>query len=82
MKNNVTKELKWFLTALKQEFDVDVLAEDLGTEAVALWIDEIEDYFVPIEVLHKLPETLLYEIMLYSDEENNDYVGAIVFHPH
>lgn len=81
MENNLSKEIYWFLDTLKNDFGLEVEANDIGIEATELGIDEVEDFFVPTEVLSQLPTSLLYEIMIVDDAEENVWVGAIAFHP-
>ena len=81
MGNNQSRELQWFVDTLQNDFGLEVDANDIGLEAIELGTDEVEDFFVPSELLDELPETLVYEIMVVDDEQNNEWVGAIAFHP-
>jgi len=79
--NELTREMEWFLTTLKKEFRVIIEADVVAVEATELGIDEVDDFYIPSEVIAKLPETLLYEIMVTDDKEENEWIGAITFHP-
>jgi len=81
MENNQSRELQWFKDTLQNEFGVEIDSNDIGIEATELGTDEVEDFFVPSELLDELPETLVYEIMIVDDEQNNEWVGAIAFQP-
>lgn len=77
----LTREMEWFMQTLKENFDVEVSAEEISVEAIELGLSEVESYFVPSELFEVVPETLLYEIMLVEDETENEWVGAIAFYP-
>ena len=81
MSAEMSRELHWFLEMLQVQFGVVANPSEIGIEAVELGLDEVEDFFVPQEVLHVLPESLLYEIMVYEDDQNDEYVAGIAFHP-
>ncbi|MFJ8065492.1 hypothetical protein ACIQYS_12745 [Psychrobacillus sp. NPDC096426] len=81
MENRLSREMEWFVGTLLNEFGVEVEVSDIGIEATELGMDEVEDFFVPMELFGELPETLVYEIMIVDDEKNNVWVGAISFYP-
>jgi len=81
MESNQSRELQWFVDTLQNDFDVEIEANDIGIEATELGMDEVEDFFVPRELFDELPETLVYEIMIVDDEQNNVWVGAVSFYP-
>lgn len=81
MESNQSRELQWFVNTLQNEFDVEMDVNRIGIEATELGLDEVEDFFVPRELFDELPETLVYEIMIVDDEQNNVWVGAISFYP-
>lgn len=80
MGKEISRELHWFLETIQENFGVIADPSKVAIEAVELGLDEVEDFFVPQEVLHELPESLLYEIMVYEDEQNDEYVAGIAFH--
>lgn len=79
--NQLTREMEWFLDTLRKEFGIELTAESIALEGIELGLDEVEDFFVPVELFEELPETLLYEIMVADDEEENEWVGGIAFYP-
>lgn len=79
--NQLTREMEWFLDTLRKEFGIEVTAESIALEGIDLGLDEVEDFYVPVELFEELPETLLYEIMVADDEEENEWVGGIAFYP-
>lgn len=81
MAKELSRELHWFMQTLKNDFGVEVIVDEIGVEAVELGLEEVEDFFVPIEIFDDLPETLLYELMIVDDELANVWVGAIAFSP-
>lgn len=81
MQNKRTRQLQWFMDTLQSEFSTEVKVNDIGVEATEFGLDEVEDIFVPSELFDALPETLVYEIMIVDDEQNNVWVGAIAFYP-
>lgn len=80
-KDKISKEINWFIQVLKDTFNFEVFVEDISVEATELGLDEVEDFFVPSEQFEIAPETLLYEIMMVDDEQNNEWIGAIAFYP-
>ena len=81
METNQTREVQWFVDTLQNDFNVEIKASDIGIEATELGVDEVEDFFVPRELFDELPETIVYEIMIVEDEQNNAWVGAVCFYP-
>lgn len=73
-------EMEWFVVTLQNEFDVVVNVADVSVEAVELGLDEVEEVFVPQEIMGELSETLLFEIMVVDDADGNTWVGAVGFH--
>lgn len=81
METNQSREVQWFVDTLQNDFGVEVKINNISVEATELGVDEVEDFFVPRELFDELPETLVYEIMVVDDEQNNVWVGAICFYP-
>ena len=77
---HISREINWFTETLWSKFGVKVTAESIALEGIELGLDEVEDFFVPVELFDELPETLLYEILVADDEEGNEWVGGIAFH--
>ncbi|WP_240376102.1 hypothetical protein [Bacillus piscicola] len=75
------EEIDWFVHMLKSLYQKSVDREDIGYEGIELYLDEIDEALIPADVLEPLPEFLLFETMLYVDEEGKDWLGAIALHP-
>lgn len=78
--SELSLEMEWFVSTLHSGFDVVVNVADVSVEAVELGLDEVEEVFVPHEIMRELSETLLYEIMVVEDADGNTWVGAVGFH--
>ncbi|NYF23551.1 hypothetical protein [Sporosarcina sp. JAI121] len=81
MTNSITKEFQWFMQTLKENFKMELSAEEISVEAIELGLSKVESFFVPSELFEVVPETLLYEIMIADDETKNEWVGAVAFYP-
>ncbi|PIC95707.1 hypothetical protein CSV69_10225 [Sporosarcina sp. P26b] len=79
--DELTREVEWFIDTLQQKCEVEVTVDLIATEAVELGLDEVEDFYVPDGLLDNQPTSLLYEIMVTNDEEENEWVGGIAFYP-
>ncbi len=80
-KGIMSEVIHWFVQTLRDNFQLIVTIEDIAVEATELGLDELEDYFVPNELFEIAPETLIYEIMMVDDVQNNEWIGAIAFYP-
>ena len=81
MGNLESKEIDWFINTLQEHFEVIVNLNEIGFEAVELGLEEVEDFYVPTELFEEVPESLLYETMLFDDELENLWIGAVAFYP-
>lgn len=81
MNRFVGLEIEWFITTMKSVFYIDVDPNNIGHEGTELYIYEVEDFYVPSELFEEVPESLLYEMMVYDDELDNLWVGAVAFYP-
>ena len=79
--DGLTREMEWFLDTLKVRFNVELSPKDFSVETTELGLSEVESFFVPIELFEVVPETLLYEIMVADDANENEWVGAVAFYP-
>lgn len=79
--SSISKEIHWFIQTLNKDFHVTVEAEQIGSEATELGLEEVDDAFIPTELFEIAPTTLLYEIMIIDDKGGNLWVGAIGFYP-
>lgn len=76
-----SRELLWFFDAMQEQYGIWMDATMISTEAVELGMDEVDECFIPKEVFDRLPETLLYELMIYDDEIHNCWVAGVAFYP-
>lgn len=74
-------ELKWFVEKLENEFQVKVEREQIGYEGNELYLDEIDESLIPSEMFENLPESLLFETMLFEDSLQGEWLGVIALHP-
>lgn len=81
MGNIESSEIEWFVNTLQVQFGIIVDPNLIVYEAVELGLAEVEDFFVPTELFDEVPATLLYETMIFDDDLDNVWVGAIAFYP-
>jgi hypothetical protein len=81
MGNLDSKEIEWFGNTLQDKFGVIFNPNEISYEAVELGLDEVDDFYVPTELFGEVPVSLLYETMLFDDEQENLWVGAVAFYP-
>lgn len=60
------KELDWFVETLERRFEVKVNREQISHEGNELYLDEIDESLIPSEMLSDLPESLLFETMVFE----------------
>ncbi|ARK22268.1 hypothetical protein [Sporosarcina ureae] len=77
----LSRELEWFVRTLASEFGVFVSTREVAVEAVELGVEEVDECYLPLEVVKNLPETFLYELMIVDDAGSNEWLGAVAFHP-
>lgn len=75
------KELDWFVQTLEGEFQVEVDRNQISYEGNELYLDEIDESLVPNEMLIGLPKSLLFETMLFEDQQGTEWIGIIAMHP-
>ncbi|PLT35772.1 hypothetical protein [Bacillus sp. V5-8f] len=71
------KEIDWFITTLEHYFQVEVQREKVSFEGIELCHEEIYESLIPREHMNMLPDPLLFETMLYIDEEANEWIAGI-----
>lgn len=74
------EELNWFVDTLENEFQVKVNRKQIGYEGIELYLDEIDETLIPREMFDELPESLLFETMLYENG-GTEWLGVIALHP-
>jgi hypothetical protein len=70
-------ELDWFVTTLESDFGVEVVKDQVSSEANELYLDEVDEAFVPNKLREGLPESLIFETMLYEDQQGTEWIGVI-----
>jgi hypothetical protein len=75
------KELDWFVNTLQMEFSVEVTKNQIGYEGNELYLDEIDEAIVPVEMMKHFPKSLLFEMMMVEDQEGVEWIGVVTFHP-
>ena len=75
------KELDWFVKTLEDEFKVEVDRNQISYEGNELYLDEIDESLIPSEMTKGLPDPLLFETMMFEDEQGTEWIGAIASHP-
>lgn len=75
------KELNWFVKTLEDEFKVEVDLNQISYEGNELYLDEIDESLIPSELTTGLPDQLLFETMMFEDEQGIEWIGAIASHP-
>ncbi|URM33401.1 hypothetical protein LLY41_02650 [Cytobacillus firmus] len=74
-------ELDWFVETLQCNYKVKVDSEQISYEGNELYLDEIDESLIPSEMLNDLPQSLLFETMLYEDASGTEWLGVIALHP-
>lgn len=77
----ISKEVQWFIHTLRKDYGVKVTAQDVSTEGLELGMDEVDSAFIPHELFEIIPSTLLYELMIVDDSEENVWCGTVGFYP-
>lgn len=75
------RELDWFVETLEQNHAVKVNRNHISYEGNELYLDEVDESFIPHEMAEALPEKLLFETMMFDDEDGTEWIGAIAFRP-
>lgn len=68
----------WFLDRMANTFRANVSKHDLSYEAYMFYHEDIDDTIIPLEHLSKLPEPLLLQTYMYTDEKQNEWIAGIV----
>ncbi|MGN7408113.1 hypothetical protein [Sporosarcina sp. SAFN-010] len=77
----ISSEVNWFVHTLRKDYGVKVTAQDVSTEGLELGMDEVDAAFIPQELFEIIPSTLLYELMIVEDSEENVWCGTVGFYP-
>ncbi|MDQ0218411.1 hypothetical protein ELQ35_03430 [Peribacillus cavernae] len=71
------KELDWFVKKLEDEFKVEVDRNQISYEGNELYLDEIDESLIPSEMVEGLPESLLFETMLFEGKDQTEWLGMV-----
>lgn len=71
------EKLLWFKQVLENEFEVMVDEKQISYEGNELYLDEIDESLIPSEMLSDLPESLLFETMVFDGEDGTEWLGII-----
>lgn len=75
------KEHEWFVSILKDEYEIEAELEEVSFEANELYLDEIDESLIPNEMRDGLPEVLMFETIVFEDHEEIEWIGAIAKDP-
>jgi hypothetical protein len=70
--------IEWFARMMRSKFGVEVHPEKIGSEYTELYYDEIDEALISPKHLEALPEPLLFQTLVYIDEEENEWIAGIV----
>ena len=71
------KELDWFVRILESEFHIEGDKRQISYEGSELYRDEIDGLLIPSDMLNGLPDPLLFETMVFDDEDGTEWLGII-----
>lgn len=71
------KELDWFVKTLECEFSVEVDRDQISYEGNELYLDEIDESLIPSDMLDNLPESLLFETMVFDHKDGTEWLGLV-----
>jgi len=69
--------IDWFVKQMRERFCVIVEVTDVSTESNELYHDEIDESLVPIKHLDIHPNPILFQLVSYQDEEQNEWIACI-----
>jgi hypothetical protein len=69
--------IDWFVKQMRERFSVIVEVTDISTESNELSHDEIDASLVPLKHLDILPNPVLFQLVSYQDEEQNEWIVCI-----
>jgi hypothetical protein len=68
----------WFVATIKDKFDMVVDSKEVSFEAYEFYHEELDELLIPEEHLKKLPDPLLFETLMYVDNEGYEWVAGVV----
>ncbi|WP_346988518.1 hypothetical protein WMZ06_27200 [Bacillus sp. SW7] len=74
-------ELEGFCNALRSKFSVIAREEEVGWENTEHYRDELDMDLFPTVVYGSLPDPCLFQIMIFTDEDLNEWMSIVPIHP-
>jgi hypothetical protein len=71
------KELDWFITTVECEFKVQADREEVSYEGIQLYRHEIDESLIPSDMLLNLPESLLFETLVFDSPNGTEWLGIV-----
>lgn len=72
------KVLDWFVEILQTHCAAKVSRNQIGYEANELYLDEVDELFIPYGMEDTLPEKMLFETLIFNEEDGTEWLGVIV----
>ncbi|AND10780.1 hypothetical protein P4159_02685 [Bacillus thuringiensis] len=74
-------ELEGFCNALRSKFSVIAREEEVGWENTEHYRDELDMDLFPTVVYGSLPDPCLFQVMIFTDEDLNEWMSIVPIHP-
>ncbi len=74
-------ELEEFCNGLKYKFNVIAKEEEVGWENIEHYRDELDIDLFPTVVYESLPDPCLFQVMIFTDKNLNDWMLIVPIHP-
>lgn len=74
------KELDWFVTTIEHEYQVEVVREEVSYEGNQLYLQEIDESLIPHEMLLDLPDSLLFETLMFDSHDGIEWLGVVAIY--
>ncbi|MBE7122356.1 hypothetical protein [Bacillus cereus] len=74
-------ELEEFCNVLKKKFNVIAKENEVGWENTEHYRDELDVDLFPTVVYESLPDPCLFQVMVFTDKELNDWMFIVPIHP-
>ncbi|MED0968180.1 hypothetical protein [Bacillus paramycoides] len=74
-------ELEEFCNTMKYKFNVVAKEEEVGWENIEQYRDELDVDLFPTFVYESLPDPCLFQVMIFTDKNLNDWMSIVPIHP-
>lgn len=74
-------ELEAFCNAMKSKFNVIAKVEEVGWENTEHYREELDMDLLPTIVYESLPDLCLFQVMIFTDKNLNDWMSIVPIHP-